>query len=103
MVFFSFTVQWLVLKALQTPTILYLVKRLYMLISSYANAIKSKIINIKHTLVFIHTFKNSTEVLKSFFVNIFTQKSEIFSFILLHPYKRVRWEPDKKEKNTLGA
>ena len=33
------------------------------------HAVKSKIVNIKHTLVFIHALKNTTDLSKSFFVN----------------------------------
>ena len=102
-VFFSFIVQWLFLKALQTPTILYPVKGLdfgiYMLMGSYANAIKSKIINIKHALVFIRTFKNSTELLKSFFVNIFAQKSDISLYCSILP-TRALGARQKRERHT---
>ena len=71
--FFSFAVQWLFLKALQTPTILRSVKRLdfnlHLDQQRMKHAIKSKIGNIKHTLVFMHTFKNTTDLSKSFHVN----------------------------------
>ena len=49
------------------------------------NAIKSKIINMKLPLVFIHIYR-AFEVL---FCEQFAHKSKIFAFILLHPCKHV--------------
>ena len=92
MFFFSFTVQWLFLKAMQTPTILRLVKRLDINLhldqQRMKHAIKSKIVNIKHTLVFIHTFKNTTDLSKSFFVNNSLTKARslpLYCFIPANP------------------
>ena len=59
------------------------------------HAIKSKLVNIKHTLVFIHTLKYYRPF-EGIFCEQLAHKSEIFALILLQPSKRTRWALDKK-------
>ena len=92
MFFFSFTVQWLFLNALQTPTILRSVKRLDLNLhldeQRMKHAIKPKIININHTLVFIHTFKNTADLSKSsVFCEQLVHKIKIFALGPYSPHK----------------